>query len=432
MKHNEEYFDKKSAVMIVIANMIGTGVFTSLGFQLLDIQNPLIILSLWCLGGVIALCGALCYAELGAKYPRSGGEYNFLREIYHPSIGFISGWISVTVGFSAPTAAAAITACYYIKTVIPDLPVISTSCFIVTFVGSVHMISRKQSSVFQKFTTLIKIIFILVFVALVWFQTNEIQQINWVPSLKGVSEISVAGFAVSLIYVNYAYTGWNAATYMTGELDNPRRNLPIILMTGTAFVMFLYLLLNFTFLSVIPSAELAGKIEIGQIVSLKIFGEKGELITAGMFGFLLISTVSAMILAGPRALQMIGQDIQVFHLLSKTNKNGVPFIAIFTQLAITLFLIITSSFEEIILFSGILLALNSLVTVLGVYKSRKESLEHTSSFTMPFYPVPVIVYSSIIGITLFYLVFERPVQIVSSAVLIAVGFVLFILTNRSR
>ena len=192
------------------------------------------------------------------------------------------------------------------------------------------------------------------------------------------------------------------------------------------------MLLNFTFLSVIPSAELAGKIEIGQIVSLKVFGEKGELITAGMFGFLLISTVSAMILAGPRALQMIGQDIQVFHLLSKTNKNGVPFIAIFTQLAITLFLIITSSFEEIILFSGILLALNSLVTVLGVCKSRKETVEHTSSFTMPFYPVPVIVYSSIIGITLFYLIFERPVQVFSSAVLIAVGFVLFILTNRSR
>ena len=151
-----------------------------------------------------------------------------------------------------------------------------------------------------------------------------------------------------------------------------------------------------------------------------------------MFGFLLISTVSVMILAGPRALKMIGQDIQVFHLLSKTNKHGVPFIAIFTQLAITLFLIITSSFEEIILFSGILLALNSLVTVLGVYKSRKETVEHTSSFTMPFYPVPVIVYSSIIGITLFYLIFERPVQVFSSAVLVAVGFVLFILTNRSR
>ena len=152
-------YKPSTAIAVVIANMVGTGVFTSLGFQLLDIQHAGVILALWLIGGIVALCGALCYAELGAKYPRSGGEYNFLREIYHPSIGFISGWISVTVGFSAPTAAAAITACYYIKTVIPDLPVILTSCFIVTFVGSVHMISRKQSSVFQKFTTLIKIIF---------------------------------------------------------------------------------------------------------------------------------------------------------------------------------------------------------------------------------------------------------------------------------
>ena len=106
-------FSPRTAIAIVIANMVGTGVFTSLGFQLLDIQSGFFLLMLWAVGGVIALSGAMTYAELGAAMPRSGGEYNFLTRIYHPAVGFASGWVSATVGFAGPTALAAMTFAAY-------------------------------------------------------------------------------------------------------------------------------------------------------------------------------------------------------------------------------------------------------------------------------------------------------------------------------
>ena len=162
--------------------MVGTGVFTSLGFQLLDIQHAGIILLLWLIGGVSsALCGALCYAELGAALPRSGGEYNFLSRIYHPGVGFVSGWISVTVGFSAPTAAAAITAATYLKSVFPELNVMATSVVLVTGIGAIHLGSRSGSSAFQQVFTAIKIGLILLFMALAWWQVETLQAVDWLP-----------------------------------------------------------------------------------------------------------------------------------------------------------------------------------------------------------------------------------------------------------
>ncbi|MAI10176.1 MAG: amino acid permease, partial [Rhodospirillaceae bacterium] len=151
-----QFFSQRTAITLVIANMVGTGVFTSLGFQLLDIEQGGIILLLWLIGGIVAFCGALCYAELGAALPRSGGEYNFLSRIYHPGAGFVSGWVSVTVGFSAPTAAAAITAGTYLQSVFPDLSVVITSVALVVAVGAVHLGARSGSSVFQQAFTGVK------------------------------------------------------------------------------------------------------------------------------------------------------------------------------------------------------------------------------------------------------------------------------------
>ena len=240
MSQTENLFSQRTAITLVIANMVGTGVFTSLGFQLLDVQHAGIILLLWLIGGIVALCGALCYAELGAALPRSGGEYSFLSRIYHPAAGFISGWVSVTVGFSAPTVAAAITAATYLRSVFPDLAVVPTSIALVAAIGAVHFGSRSGSSAFQQTFTAIKIVLILAFMALAWLQVGTLQTLEWVPQLSDLGLMGSGGFAVALIYVNYAYTGWNAATYLSGEVRDPARNLPRILIIGTAAVTALY------------------------------------------------------------------------------------------------------------------------------------------------------------------------------------------------
>ena len=163
MTEGSAKFSANTATSIVIANMIGTGVFTSLGFQLLDIQSAPVILLLWVVGGLLALCGALCYAELGSALPRSGGEYNFLGQIYHPAAGFVSGWISTTIGFAAPTALAAITSATYLHAVFPGIPVVFAAVVLVLLVGMIHLGSRQGSARFQLLFTGIKVVLILIF-----------------------------------------------------------------------------------------------------------------------------------------------------------------------------------------------------------------------------------------------------------------------------
>lgn len=430
MTPSSDFFSSRTAITLVVANMIGTGVFTSLGFQLLDIQSAPIILVLWFIGGVVALCGALCYAELGAALPRSGGEYNFLSRIYHPSAGFVSGWVSVTVGFSAPTAAAAITAATYFKSVFPETPVMPMGLGLVALIGALHFGSRRGSANFQQLFTSIKILLILIFIGAAWWQVGQLQSVVWVPRVEDFSLVGTGAFAVALIYVNYAYTGWNAATYLSGEVENPTQALPRILVIGTALVTVLYLLLHAMFLSVAPISAMAGKAEIGFVVAGFAFGETGAKVVGVMLSILLISTVSAMLLAGPRALQVMGQDFRVFSWLAKETKSGVPAIAVGLQVAITLLLITTSSFESIIIFSGTILALNSLLTVLGLLVLRVREPNLPRPFRLPWYPLPLVVYAVIVSWTLVYLVIERPVEVLWALGLIALGLMVYVVSAK--
>ncbi|MEC8955580.1 MAG: amino acid permease, partial [Pseudomonadota bacterium] len=230
-------FQYTTVMAVVIANMIGTGVFTSLGFQLIDIQSGFAILLLWALGGLIAICGSMTYAELGAALPRSGGEYNFLSKIYHPCAGFISGWISATIGFAAPTALAAITFAAYLMSIFPDIDnnwarKLAASALIV-ILAIIHSSNRKNSGRLQVAFTLIKIGIIVLFCLSAILLTNNTQPISFAPSHEDIDLIIDGSFAISLIYVSYAYTGWNAATYLSSELENPQKTLPWVLIFGT-------------------------------------------------------------------------------------------------------------------------------------------------------------------------------------------------------
>ena len=216
-----------AAASVVVANMIGTGVFTSLGFQLVDIRSTFVLLMLWVVGGVAAFCGALSYAELGAAIPRSGGEYTFLSRIYHPSAGFVSGWISATIGFAAPTALAAITFGAYLSSVLPTLPETGLAVGLVVALTGIHATTHRNSSALQSGFTTLKIILIVAFCAAAVLVTPEPQPVGVLPESGDSGVLFSGAFAVSLIYVSYAYTGWNAATYLTSEKQKHRRKLPV-------------------------------------------------------------------------------------------------------------------------------------------------------------------------------------------------------------
>lgn len=431
-------FSAPTATAIVIANMIGTGVFTSLGFQLMGIRSAFVIMLLWGIGGIVALCGAFCYAELGARLPRSGGEYNFLSEIYHPAAGFISGWVSATVGFAAPTALAAITFGYYLSSVFPALDPLWLATILVVSMTWVHATTHKNSGGLQSFFTAAKILLIIIFSVAALLSVDAVQDIKLTPSASDLPIITSSAFAVSLIYVGYAYSGWNAATYLTGELENSRKTLPLILGIGTVIVMLSYLMLNYVFMAVAPMDAMAGEIEIGYIAATHAFGEIGAAIMGITLALLLISTVSAMLIAAPRVLQVLGEDYPLFNFLSKRNSNQIPATAIWFQSSMALIFLWTASFQSILIFSGATMALNSLLAIFGVFilrrrqkKNSGDNIDHSKeSFTIPFYPIPPLIFIAITAWTLIYLALENPIEIAFSAGIIISGAIGYILTRR--
>ena len=429
-------FQYQTVTAVVIANMIGTGVFTSLGFQLLDIQSGFAILLLWALGGLIAVCGSMTYAELGSALPRSGGEYNFLTEIYHPSAGFISGWISATIGFSAPTALAAITFSTYLLTIFPEInndwlrKIIA--CSLIVTLAFIHSSDRKSSGGLQMIFTVMKVGVIILFCFGAILFAKNIQPVSFLPNSNDISTIFSGSFAVSLIYVSYAYTGWNAATYLSSEIERPQKYLPLILISGTTIVTVLYILLNFVFLSVAPIEDMQGRIEIGFIAAQSAFGGSVANFTGLVLSLLLISTVSAMTIAGPRVLQVIGEDFKVLNILSSKRKDGIPSTAIYIQSLIAIIFILSSSFESILVFAGFTLALNSFVTVIAVFVLRSKQPNLPRPYKTFGYPFTPLIYLALTGWTLYFVIINRPIEVLFSLGIILSGLIFYYFSNRKN
>ena len=427
-------FRHTTVTAIVIANMIGTGVFTSLGFQLLDIRSGFVLLLLWAVGGLVALCGAMTYAELGAALPRSGGEYNFLSRIFHPVAGFVSGWVSATIGFAAPTALAAMTFSAYAThswANEPDAWVEKAIAIgLVIILTFVHTSSRRNSGRLQSFFTVMKIAAIVLFCVLALMFVDLPQPVAFLPTAGDTALITSAAFAVALIYVSYAYSGWNAATYLSSELEDPQRNLPRILFIGTALVTLLYIALNYVFLRVAPMDAMSGQLEVGFIAAEFAFGERGGQFAGLALATLLISTVSAMTLAGPRVLQVIGEDFAPLRRLATTNADGLPYVAITTQSVLTIVFILSGSFESILVFAGFTLALNSFVTVAGIFWLRYSQPDLPRPYRTFAYPVTPIIYLLLMGWTLAFVLISRPTEAWFGVALIASGVVFYWLVSR--
>jgi len=411
--------------------MIGTGVFTSLGFQLLDIQSTPVLMMLWVVGGFSALCGALSYAELGAALPRSGGEYHFLTEIYHPCAGFISGWVSATVGFAAPTALAALTFGSYLNSSGLSIdPIWLATAAIITLTAA-HCTTRARSGTTQTGFTALKILLILGFSVAALTLGHGVSQVEIVWTDDATVALGSGAFAVSLIYVNYAYSGWNAATYISGELSSPQRSLPWVLGISTTLVAALYCLLNFVFLSVAPIEAMAGKVEVGVIAAEYAFGSTTGALMGALLALLLISTISAMILAGPRVLHRIGQDYPSFAWLARENKDAIPVVAIIVQSGTALLFLWSASFEQILIFSGATMALNTFATVLGLFILRWREPNLPRPFRVTLYPFTPLVFLGITSWTLIYIVMQRPIEaLISAGILLSGGLLYFISKPR--
>ncbi len=422
-----------TAIAYVIANMVGTGVFTSLGFQLAGgVTSVFSILMLWLMGGIIAFTGAQVYGELGSVMPRSGGEYNFLSEIYHPALGFMSGFFSMFVGFAAPIALAAITLSQYFGNVYAGIDPRFVAAAVIVVITVVHSVGIKSGSIFQLIFTILKVLLIVVFIVIGLFFTEEHQDISVLPTAISWEQILSSGFAVSLIFVYYSYSGWNASAYFVSELKNPAKNLPRSLIIGTVVVAILYLLLNFTFLYVSPIENLTGQLDIGAVAATDMMGAVGGKIISGVISILLISTISSMVFVGPRVIQTIGEDYKSLRFMNVKTKNNVPIVAILIQSAISLILLFTSSFEILLSYLGIVMNIFALLTVCGVFVHRYRFPKMKRPYKTWGYPVVPIVFALFVIWNMIYMFKEQLIPSLIAISTLLLAFAVWALVNISN
>ena len=416
-----------SGAAIVISGMIGTGIFTTTGFMVeMGARGGDIILA-WLIGGMLALCGALCYGELGANMPESGGDYYYISRIIHPSLGFLSGWVSLIVGFSAPIAAAAMAMHIYMAQLFPVWPVRLMAVITIAVLSVLHSYDLRLGARVQTILVILKLILIASFItgALISgpgeraLAVTEISPDFWLTS----------SFAVILIFVAFAYSGWNAASYIGAEIKQAEKNLPRALIIGTISVTLIYILVNYAYITSVPLDQLKGVESVASTVSTALWGVTGGKFVSLLIAFGLVSTVSAMIIIGPRVYEAMAKDRLFPSPLARLNSHGVPTTAVFFQAVLASIIALTASFGALMVYIGFTLNIFAALTVFSIIKMRRQkqsSIKICRGY--PFTPIIFLVFT--IWMTV-WSIQSQPVSALAGIATLAAGYLVYWFQSRT-
>lgn len=414
-----------TGTMLVIANMIGMGVFTSAGYQMKDLGSSTLVIWAWLLGGISSWCGALTYAELTTRIPANGGEYAILSRIYHPLVGFVAGWVTLIVGFAGPLAIFGIMFGTYLKTFYPWLDERVAGAVLIASLGVIHAAHVEIGGGFQNLVTFVKVALLVGFIVAGW----------WVPEGKGVlldlsfgetvRGIFTSTFAVSFVMVSYAYSGWNAVSYVAGEMRDPARTLPRSLTLGTLIVTLLYVGLNLVFLkSSSPEELIDANRRVAQVAAFNLFAKEGETFFTGLLVFGLVSTVGSSALAGPRVYEAMGWRFRRLRFLTIRRAGGGPIVSIAVQTVLALVLISSTQFRDLVDSCGVLLSLCATIAVAGVFVLRAREGEPTTYRTWG-YPATPMIFLVLQSAMMVYALLANRVVAIISLVSIVSGVVLY-------
>ncbi|UCF35997.1 MAG: amino acid permease [Acidobacteriota bacterium] len=428
---------------IVIANMIGAGIFTTSGLLMADLQNALLMILLWIVAGIIALCGALCYGEVGAAIPEAGGEYVFLSRLFSPVLGFLSGWLSFFAGFSAPIAFSAIGCIEYLTRAFPGLLSLGLidgevealvvkkglAILVIILFSLIHTRGIVFGTRIQNVLTVMKVGLII---GLVLFGlaagSGESGSLS-----TSVSSAHFPGWKViglSLMWIMFAYSGWNAAAYIGSEIKDPGTNLPRSLLIGTALVVVLYVAINLFYVVSIPAGEMEGVISVAGLAAGRAFGPAFETVISLLIFFALFSSLSAFIILGPRVYFSMARDRCFFSFAARIHPiYKVPHWSILLQGAIAAVMVVLGTFEQVLTYMGFSLGIFPILVVFGVFKLRRSG---GSSFRMPGYPIVPLVYIVASTSILILAFLERPVVSSIALFVTALGVPVFYLFKRRR
>lgn len=407
--------------------MVGTGVFTTTGYLVRDVGSHPVIMIGWLVGGLTALCGALAYAELVAALPRNGGEYLLLGRIYHPAVGFVAGWTSFVVGFAAPVGGTAMAFGEYLEKVVPGVPPTVSALALVVGTSAVHSLEVRAGGRVQDVFTFGKIGLIVVFVAVGLF-SGEPARVAETGGRETLDALFSAELAVGLIFISYAYLGWNAATYVAGELERPTR-LPVALLAGTGLVTALYLGLNFVFLAGAPAAELSGSVSIGHDAASHMWGEGAGRIVSAIIAVGLVSTVGALTMTGPRIYEAMGRDYPALAFLARRRPGGGPVFAIGLQAVVAIATVLTATYDQVLEYVGFTLSLMGGLTVAGVFVLRAREPELPRPYRAWGHPLTTSLFIALMLWMAGHAILQKPEVALVGVATLVVGLVLYLVVR---
>jgi APA family basic amino acid/polyamine antiporter len=407
---------------MVIGNMIGVGVFTTSGFSLADLGSREWVLAAWVMGGGIALCGATCYGALARRIPESGGEYTFLSATIHPVVGFTAGWVSLLAGFTAPIAASALGLQSYFAQAVgggvrPEW--IGTGAIAVA--ALMHGLRLESGLRLQDLAVGVKLAAIVAFVGVGALLVMP----RPVPAAAETAGFEIGAFAVTLVWISFAYSGWNAAVYVGGEVADPDRNLPRALWLGTGSVAVLYVALNAVFVYAAPVAELAGRAEVGAVAAEALGGARLRVALSALVALALFTSISAMVMAGPRVYARMAED-GLFPRLFRAG--AVPSAAVALQAGLAVLVVWSTTLAQLLSYVGLMLGIFAAATVCGLLVLRRR--EGARRVPIPGHPwVPAIYLVGTLGASAF-MVTRRPAEALAGLVTVLMALPLYAALRR--
>lgn len=419
-----------SASTLIIGNMIGVGLVTTTGFLSAEIGNALVILGMWLVGGVLAMCGAAVYAELGSQMPRAGGEYVYLSRIIHPMAGFLSGWISLLVGFSAPIALTAYAAGLYLETAFPEIPARAAAAGLIISFTLLHLGQVSWGARAHTALTIYKVVLVLLLAVTGFSSGNG----DWSYFVADKTMPGVDLLAMALVFVSFAYSGWNVAAYVASEIRDAPRALPQALLYGTGSAVVLFLLLNIVFFYSAPTAVLAESPEqVAYVVTSQLFGDATGSLVSVLITIALVSSVSAMIMAGPRVYAAMANDRLFFAVFSNRSRGGSPWASILLQCVIALAMLATATFENLLTYIGVTLSIFSGLTVIAAFVQRRRvPVAPAGTYRAFLWPVPALLYLGLTLMMTVFVVYHRPVIVLSSLATVVSGVLFYLAFQRMR
>lgn len=406
-------------VGLIVANMIGAGVFTTSGFALSDLGSPNRVMLAWLVGGIIALFGALSYGALVRHMSESGGEYLFLSRVIHPMAGFIAGWVSLLAGFTGAIAFAALAFESYIQPVLPfHLPTSALAVSLVILAAILHGVKLNIGVGIQNFVVALKFILLLLFIGIAAvsaksFNAGEISQ--------PIPDFSLFTFAGSLVWISLSYSGYNAAVYVAGEANQKETTVPKAMWMGTLAVIIVYLALNGVFMYFAPTEMTAGKEDVAAVAATYIGGDALALLVRFIISLSLLTSVFAMVMIGPRVYARMAED-KLFPSFFRFQ-GEVPRAAILLQSIAAILLITITSLKDLLSYLGFTLSLCAAMTVFCLFLIKRK--DTNNSIKIPGYPFVPAIFVGVTILLAILAVIRNPYELVATLLTFLSGILLY-------